>query len=54
MKNSAPVKNSAGNRLIVMHTGSEDKFVPDPDMMFKASCTTGNYHRQMNNKNFEK
>ena len=49
-KLGAFVKDSAGNRLIVVHTGSKDGFVPNADLVFKAGCTIGFYHKQMNKK----
>lgn len=44
---------SAGNRLIVVAAGSETGFVKDSVLVFKAGQSTGDYHGQMDGRNFE-
>lgn len=43
-----------GQRLIVVHAGSTDGFVPGTQLIYKASSSTGDYHREMNGENFRK
>ncbi|KAH9629125.1 hypothetical protein HF086_008574 [Spodoptera exigua] len=38
---------SKGNRLIVLHIGSEKGFVPESELVFECKCT-GDYHESMN------
>lgn len=45
---------SASNRLIVVHIGSENGFLENGVLVFKAGNSTGDYHGQMNSENFEK
>lgn len=45
---------SASNRLIVAHLGSENGFLNNAELIFKAGNSTGDYHGQMNSTNFEK
>lgn len=45
---------SKGNRLIIVHAGGKDGFVPNALLMFKANQKTGDYHNQMNFENYEK
>ncbi|XP_039285343.1 uncharacterized protein LOC120351576 [Nilaparvata lugens] len=45
---------SAGNRLIVLHAGSASGFLSGAKLIYRAGITTGDYHGQMNNVNFEK
>lgn len=43
-----------GQRLIIVHAGSEDGFVKDALLTFKSGRTTGDYHHDMNYENYEK
>lgn len=45
---------SKGKRLIVVHAGSNQGFIPNALLVFKSNQTTGDYHHDMNNMNFEK
>lgn len=45
---------SSSNRLIVVSAGSEDGFVHEATLIFRAGKVTGDYHGQMNGVNFEK
>lgn len=45
---------NAANRVIVVDIGSEDGFLKGGRLMYKANCSTGDYHGQMNGVNFEK
>ncbi|CAH2089450.1 unnamed protein product [Euphydryas editha] len=45
---------SSSNRLILVHAGSRAGFLNSGNLLFKASTATGDYHRQMNQTNFEK
>ena len=47
---TAPI--SRGQRLIVVHGGSKDGFVPGALLINKASSATGDYHSEMNGANF--
>ena len=42
------------NRLIVVHAGTANRFIPGAELIYKASITVGDYHGQMNFQNFEK
>jgi len=44
----------SGDRLIIVHAGGEDGFVPHAFLQWKASQSTGDYHKNMNQKNYEK
>jgi hypothetical protein len=44
--------SSSTNRLIVVHAGSERGFVETSLLIFKAGKATGDYHGQMNARNF--
>ena len=48
------VPNNKGQRLIVVHAGSANGFVPGAKLIYKASRSTGDYHHEMNGDNFEK
>lgn len=48
----APV--SKGQRLIIIHAGGENGFVPNALLMWKANQASGDYHHQMNRDNYEK
>lgn len=39
---------SKGNRLVIVHAGGKDGFIPDELLMFKANIKSGNYHNNMN------
>ena len=43
-----------GTRLIISHAGSENGFVPNALLTFKAKSKTGDYHDEMNGENFKK
>lgn len=45
---------SKGQRLIIVHAGSENGFVPNSLLMFKSGTKTGDYHDDMNYSNYEK
>ncbi|GBP14117.1 hypothetical protein EVAR_102787_1 [Eumeta japonica] len=42
-----------GERLIIVHAGSEKGFVPGALLIYKSSQSTGDYHDNMNKSNFE-
>lgn len=44
--------SSKGQRLIVVHAGNEDGFVPGAQLIYKATSSTGDYHHEMNGDNF--
>lgn len=50
------VKNpiSKGRRLIIVHAGGEDGFVPNALLIFPSGLKTGDYHDDMNFANFTK
>ena len=43
-----------GQRLIVVHGGSKEGFVPGALLIYKASSASGDYHSEMNGANFLK
>ncbi|CAK1600945.1 unnamed protein product [Parnassius mnemosyne] len=45
---------SKGNRLIIVHAGGEDGFIPNALLMFKANQKSGDYHYNMNTENYTK
>jgi transposase len=45
---------SAGNRLVILHAGSKNGFVPGAKLVYKLGSTSGDYHGQMNYENFKK
>lgn len=45
---------SKGQRIVIVHAGSETGFVPNALLMFKAGSKTGDYHNNMNYDNYEK
>ena len=45
---------SKGQRLIMVNAGCKDGFIPGAQLIYKASCNTGDYHREMNGANFMK
>lgn len=48
----APV--SKGQRLIIVHAGGEQGFIPNAYVRFKSQQKTGDYHDDMNYANYEK
>jgi hypothetical protein len=45
---------NSGNRLIMLHVGGINGFVPNSHLVYRAGSATGDYHGQMNSANFEK
>lgn len=45
---------SKGQRIVMLHAGSEAGFVPNTLLMFKSGNKTGDYHDDMNFSNYEK
>ena len=45
---------SAGNRLVILHAGSKNGFIPGAKLLYKLGSTSGDYHGQMNYENFKK
>jgi hypothetical protein len=45
---------SGSNRLIVVHIGSKDGFLPGAQLAYKANSMSEDYHRQMNYDNFSR
>ncbi|KAJ8728903.1 hypothetical protein PYW07_006599 [Mythimna separata] len=45
---------SKGQRIVMVHAGSEAGFVPNALLMFKSGNKTGDYHDDMNFVNYEK
>ena len=43
---------SKGQRLIIVHAGTEKGFIPGAQLIFKSNQSTGDYHREMNDDNF--
>ena len=48
------IPTSRGQRLIVVHGGSKSGFVDGALLVYKASCSTGDYHNEMNGDIFLK
>ena len=46
-------KTNSSNRLIVVHAGSENGFLQNSLLIFQAGRVTGDYHGQMDARNFE-
>lgn len=44
----------ASRRIIVLCAGGDMGFIPNSNLIYKANCTTGDYHGQMNSRIFEK
>ena len=42
-----------GNRLIILHTGSENGWIPGADLVFQSKKSTGDYHDEMTAEHFE-
>ncbi|XP_045450769.1 uncharacterized protein LOC123659609 isoform X1 [Melitaea cinxia] len=47
-------KLSKGMRIIVIHAGGCEGFVPNANLTFKANSTSGDYHDNMNLDNYKK
>lgn len=45
---------SKGQRLIIVHAGGSNGFVPGALLIYKSSQSTGDYHNEMNTENYEK
>ena len=43
-----------GQRLIVVNAGSKKRFIPEAQLIYRASSSTGDYHREMYGANFTK
>ncbi|XP_050299213.1 uncharacterized protein LOC126738106 [Anthonomus grandis grandis] len=43
-----------GPRLIIVHAGGEDSFVPNAYIRWKSNSTSGDYHHDMNYDNYKK
>ncbi|XP_050298346.1 uncharacterized protein LOC126737474 [Anthonomus grandis grandis] len=52
-KHTDSSKNSEGHRYIVVHAGTKDGFIKGANLIFKSGLKTGDYHDNMNRKNFE-
>lgn len=48
----API--SKGQRLIIVHAGGEEGFIPNALLIFKSGTKSGDYHDEMNHQNFRK
>ena len=42
-----------GNRLIILHAGSENRWIPGADLVFQSKKSTGDYHDEMTAEHFE-
>ena len=45
---------SKGERVVVVHAGSEEGFIQGAELVFKAHSASGDYHDEMNSINFLK
>lgn len=45
---------SKGQRVVIVHAGSEAGFIPNALLLFKAGTKSGDYHDNMNYTNYEK
>lgn len=45
---------SKGSRLIILNAGGENGFVANAYVRWKSSCSTGDYHNEMNFDNYKK
>lgn len=45
---------SKGKRLILVHAGGKDGFIPNALLMFNSGTKSGDYHDEMNYQNFSK
>lgn len=48
------INQSGSKRLIILHAGTRNGFIPNAKLVFKAGLSSGDYHGQMNSVNFEK
>ena len=46
------VPSGKGQRLIVLHAGSAEGWVPGADLMFRSKTNSADYHDEMNNEHF--
>ena len=42
-----------GNRLIILHAGSENGWLLHADLVFEAKKTSGKYHDEMNSERYK-
>lgn len=42
------------SRIIIVHAGGSDGFVPNASLVYKAATASGDYHSNMNYENYEK
>jgi len=52
IKHHVPI--GKGERLIIVHAGSETGFVPNAGLIFKSKSKSGDYHDDMNFNNYKK
>jgi len=45
--------SGAGKRIIILHIGSEDGFLPGAELCFIGKKNTGDYHNEMNSAHFQ-
>ena len=52
---STGLKNPSGKgeRLLVTHAGGDNEFVPNAELIFKGSNSSGDYHKEMNSDVYE-
>ena len=41
-----------GQRLIILHAGSAEGWVPGADLMFRSKINSADYHDEMNSEHF--
>lgn len=46
--------DNPGQRWIVVHAGGENGFIPGAELLYKCKSNTGDYHHEMDTKNFTK
>lgn len=51
---SSAKKLSKGTRVIIVHAGGCEGFVPNASLVYKANSTSGDYHDNMNLDNYKK
>ena len=42
-----------GNRLIILHAGSENGWLSHAELVFEAKKTSGDYHDEMNSERYK-
>ena len=42
-----------GNRLIILHAGSENGWLPHAELVLEAKKTSGEYHDEMNSERYK-